>query len=259
MQRKIEGRSSGRVMRQKARAGRHAVDAGGLVEMLRDALQPRQQDDHVEAQHLPEVGGDDAGQRPVEALQELDRLVDDAARAQHVVEEAAALVIEPAPDDADRHRHQRIGQKDDGAIDGGAPEVAVDQQGDRKGQRDGDRRAADEDQRVGERIPEHVVVEQHLLVVIDADPGRRLERRPRLERQQHVPAERQEAVEKEDRQRRRKEAGDERQLPFVRLRWYQLVTPASARATRAVRRRPARSWRPCGRAWRSGTPARTRP
>ena len=76
MQRKIEGRSSGRVMRQEAGAGRHAVDARRLVEMLRDALQPGQQDDHVEAQHLPEVGQDHAGQRPVEALQELHRLVE---------------------------------------------------------------------------------------------------------------------------------------------------------------------------------------
>ena len=90
-----------------------------------------------------------------------------------------------------------------------------------------------------------------------ADPGRRLGRRPRGT-MQHVPAEWQEAVEKENRQRRRQEAGDKRQLPCA-LALVPAVTPASARATRAARRRPARSWRPCGQAWRSGTPARRRP
>src|SRR5258708_31153099 len=238
----------------ETRAGRHAIDAGGLVEVLRDALQSRQQDDHVEAQHLPEVGGDHAGQSPGEALKELDRLVDDAGRAHHVVEEAATLIIEPAPDNADRHRHQRIGEKDDGAVDGGAPEVAVDQQGDRQRKRDGDRRAADEDQRVGQCIPEHVVVEQHLLVVIDADPFGRLEWRPRLERQKHVPAERQDAVEEEDRQRRHEEAGDERQLP----RPLALVPAGHARFSSRDTRRSASasavlgSLRPSMALWNSG-------
>src|SRR5205814_418715 len=93
---------------------------------------------------------------------------------------------------------------------------------------------ADEDQGVRERIPEHIVVEQHLLVVIDADPRRRLERRPRLERQRHVPAERQEAVKKENRQRRRQEAGDKRQLPRALA-----PVPGDRRADHALGRPPA--------------------
>ena len=63
-----------------------------------------------------------------------------------------------------------------------------------------------------ERLPEDVVVEQHLLVVVEAGPAGRFQRRPVLHRQQHVPAERQHAIEEEDRQRRQQEAGNERQL-----------------------------------------------
>ena len=77
---------------------------------------------------------------------------------------------------------------------------------------DGDRRAADEDQRVGQRLPEHVVVEQHLLVVLEPDPLAGFSGDQVLERKPDVPAERQDAVEEEDRQRRQQEAGHQRQL-----------------------------------------------
>ena len=59
MQRKIEGLSSGRVMRKK-RAWAGTPSTRGLVKMLRDGLQPRQQDDHV-SQDLPEIGEDHRG------------------------------------------------------------------------------------------------------------------------------------------------------------------------------------------------------
>src|SRR4029453_7435650 len=63
------------------------------------------------------------------------------------------------------------------------------------------------------RLPEHVVVEKHLLVVLEADELRGLERRPGMHRQPRVPAQRQDAVEEEDRERRQQEAHDECGLP----------------------------------------------
>ena len=64
-----------------------------------------------------------------------------------------------------------------------------------------------------QRLPEHVVVEQHLLVVIEADrTAPALSGDHDCERQEHVPAQRQDAVEEEDRERRQQEAGDERHL-----------------------------------------------
>ena len=70
------------------------------------------------------------------------------AFAQGEIDDAAALVVHPAPDDAHGHRHQRVGQEHDRAVDGGTLEIAVDEQRDAERQRDGKRRGADEDQRI---------------------------------------------------------------------------------------------------------------
>ena len=121
---------------------------------------------------------------------------------------------------------------------------------------DADGAAGDEDQRVPERLPEHVVVEQHLLVVVEPGQSRRAHRRPLLERQHSVPDQREDAVEEEDRERGREEAPDQhglsRPLPSAPR-----ATPAAAHAfTRASRsatrsrprlRRGAVPGRPCAR------------
>ena len=120
-----------------------------------------------------------------------------SSRRARVVDEADPLVEHPAPDDGDRDGHQRIGQEDDGAIDVAAADVGIDQQRQPEREGDADRGAGDDDQGVPQRLPEHLVVQQ-VLVVVEARGLGRLERRPVLERQDEIPDDRDDAVEQED-------------------------------------------------------------
>src|SRR5262249_39648652 len=63
-----------------------------------------------------------------------------------------------------------------------------------------------------QRLPEHVVGQQ-VLVVVEAGGLGLGERRPVLERQDQVPDHRDDAIQQEDRQRRRKEAPEEQRAP----------------------------------------------
>ncbi len=129
-----------------ARAG--TVDGSRLVEILRNVLQSRQQDDHVKPEDLPHVGKQDRGQRQLEGLQERQGLVDQVKAAQDEVEQPDLFVVQPPPDDADCHRHQRIGQEHDGSVDVASTYLGVDGERDRQRQHDPEGRAGEKNQRV---------------------------------------------------------------------------------------------------------------
>src|SRR4051812_33142000 len=61
-------------------------------------------------------------------------------------------------------------------------------------------------------------MKEHLLVVVEPGPARRPHRRPILERQHDVPAERDDAVDEEDRKRGQEEAPDEQGLAHTLAR-----------------------------------------
>ena len=140
------------------------------------------------------------------------------ASLRDVVDEADALVEHPPPDDRHRDRHQRVGDEDDRAVDVAAANVGIDEQREPERHRDAERRARHIDQRVPERGPEHLIMKEHLLVMVEPGPARRPHRRPVLERQHEVPAERDDAVEQEDRKRGQEEAPDEHRLAHTLAR-----------------------------------------
>ena len=71
-----DGRRSGSVIRRKRLRAARAVDRRGLVHLLRDGLQPDEQDQHVEAGVLPDDEEDRRQQRVEGRLEELDGVVD---------------------------------------------------------------------------------------------------------------------------------------------------------------------------------------
>ena len=181
---------------------------------------------------------------------------------------------------ADRDRHQRIGQEDDGAVDvarrgcrlltSSARPSAI---GDRE------RRAGDEDQRVPERLqntsssktsprsgrarcqcaglaaatrPETTAPRSSRA----AGCGRGGRSRATAARKHQTSTVCRVALARRGDAARYVAA--RRQSPGVASLVASLM-PAQHAVDRAARRRPARSWRPCGRARRSGSRARTRP
>ena len=170
--------------------------------------------------------------------------IDEIKRAGDIVDKPDPLIEEPAPDDRDRDRHQRIGDEDDGAIDVASANLRTDEEC--QAQRDDDchGRAGDEDERVPERLPEHVVV-KHVLVLVEAGPADRPERRPVRERQRDVPEKRNDAIEQENRERRRQEAPDQRR-PADALSRQAGRTIGERRSDCHVEGRPARTSRCSG-------------
>src|SRR5207247_1581663 len=74
-----------------------AVDPGGLVDALRDVLEPGDEDDHVEAEVLAHREQDDGGHGPGGIAEPVDRTEPD--QREPPVQEAEAGVVEVAPDD----------------------------------------------------------------------------------------------------------------------------------------------------------------
>src|SRR5437773_328803 len=142
-----------------------AVDPGGLVEALRDVLEPGDEDDHVDAEVLQHREQDDGGHGPGGIAERVDRTEPD--QREPPVQEAEAGVVEVAPDDRNRDQRGHHGQEED------RPEEAAEarQPGvheERRAERDGDgERAADEDEveRVAERDPEARVAQEGCVVV----------------------------------------------------------------------------------------------
>ena len=136
-----------------------------------------------------------------------------ADRAQGIVYQPGLLVVDPAPDDADGDDHQRIRHEYDRAIDVPAADTRVHQNREADRQDDAGDGRQHEVERVAQRFPEHVVVEEHFLVVVQTGEARRLRERPMLEGKDDVPAQRDEPVEQEDYQRRSEQDEQEQRPP----------------------------------------------
>ena len=93
------------------RAG--AVDVRCLVQLLGNALEAGDEDEHVVTEVLPDRHEDDRRHRPVGIAKPIDR--SDADVAEQVIEEPVAWVVEIAPDDGDGDERRDKGREIDGA------------------------------------------------------------------------------------------------------------------------------------------------
>ena len=137
-----------------------ALQAGGLVEGLGDALEPGRQDDHVDAEVLPDRQQDDRRHRPAGIPQPVDG--SDPDPAEGMVQQPEAGVVEVAPDGGDRHQGGHRRREEGGAEDAGETgELRADHQRRRQRDQDGQRPPHQHEvEGVAHRLPEQVVAQQ---------------------------------------------------------------------------------------------------
>ena len=92
---------------------RRAVDACRFVQVFGNALQRREQDDHVVTEVLPDGDDDDRRHGPVRIAQPVDRT--DADKPQRVIQKPVARVEDVAPDDGDGDQRRDDGREVDRA------------------------------------------------------------------------------------------------------------------------------------------------
>ena len=134
------------------------VELGRLVELVGDALQPRQQDQKAERRPLPDVEQGHGTARRPDARHPGD--ADAEQRVQADVDRAVVGVDDPA-EIAQAHRGREQGQQQQRAHEAAQPELAVDQQ--RQGEPEQDLGGHGDDgvaEREGQRPPHPVVAEQ---------------------------------------------------------------------------------------------------
>ncbi|KAG1269480.1 hypothetical protein G6F65_013641 [Rhizopus arrhizus] len=153
---------------QELLPARGAVDARGLVKVMRDRLQAGQEDHHVVAEVLPHREQHDGRHRPVGIAQPVDRA--DAQMAQSVVHQPVAGMEQVAPDHCHRHQggHHRGEQR--GAEQRLEARCRCIEQH-RRAQRHADRQRHADQHEVGgvpQRLPEHRCLQQ-IDVVAQAD------------------------------------------------------------------------------------------
>ena len=119
---KMTGASSGRVIFQNCRQPRGAVHRGGLVEVLRDLAQAREEDDHRRAE-LPDGEHHQRRERVV-GVRDPGGAVDAEEREELVDEALGAEDLPPEDGDRDRGAEQRR-QVEDRAVDADAADAAV--------------------------------------------------------------------------------------------------------------------------------------
>ena len=106
----IRGAANGRQLDGEDRAERAgAIDFGGLIEILRDRLQRREEDEHVVADELP---GDDVSDRDHDQVRGHRRRQVEPEEAVQVGDEAELRSVHIAPDHDRDDAGDRIGQKD---------------------------------------------------------------------------------------------------------------------------------------------------
>ena len=147
------------------------VDLGRLVELLRDGAQPGEEDQHGRAE-LPHGEDDQRIERVVGIGEPIGAL--DAEDGEDRVDDAAVgEELAPQDGDGDGAAEDR-GQVEERPVDADGADALVEDDGD--GERE-DQRAGDRQEDVGEgdlqRLPEAVVPEQHVVVVVEPDEARR--------------------------------------------------------------------------------------
>ena len=107
--------------------GLGAVDGGGLVELGADGLQPGEQADGEERHAAPDVDDDDRDHGEVGIAQPVDAAGDQAELVEQPVEDAEGRIEHPLPGEGRQHGRDDEGQQDEGAGEGLALEIAVEQ------------------------------------------------------------------------------------------------------------------------------------
>ena len=152
-------------------AGSHTIDLCGIIKVPRDRHQAGKEQHHVEAEGLPDTDGTQRIERGAAILQPAIPFEADAR--EQGVDQAELGMEHELPHDrhGDQRGHDR--QEVNGAIPAAQAAAALDQERHAEAERDGQwYDDGDIDDGVGERDPEHAVV-QHLLIVGEADPAKR--------------------------------------------------------------------------------------
>src|SRR5574341_207635 len=153
----------------EAPQGTGPVDGRGLVELWRDGLEPRQVDDHVIPQVLPDTEDDDRSEGHVAGHQ--PGLLREADELEQHVEDAELRVVHPPPDHgrgdgAGDHGREVHGFEEFLQVKLGVEHDRQDQPQEGRDGHDGD----DVGQRVDGRSPKNVISEQGV-EVLQADEG----------------------------------------------------------------------------------------
>ena len=231
------GVSSGSVTWRNRAAATRPVDARRVVVVGRDRLEPREEDDRVGGEALPDRHRDDRRHRPEGVADPL--LGRDAEHVEELVEEAVGRAVDPGPHEAHRDRRGDQRQEVHGPDPRDAPERLVEREREAERQGHPERHRHERvERRVAERHPEAPVA-QEPGVVVEADPVRR---------PQQVPAGEADPERGEDRAgREEREADDHRRDEQPGPALLAATRTAALRRTAAVPREaqpdPARSER----------------
>ena len=185
----------------EALPGRGAVEACGLVEIARDALQPREIDHHLEAVGLPGREQHDRRHRRARVAEPVDRPAEaEGQEADDLVERAGRELEQRSPDHADdRHRGDRR-QEQRAAEEVAAGELLVDEQRHGEGEAALDRHHQQREVADVEQRPPEDRVGQHVDVIVEPDETHRPRDQPPVgHRHRERQDERQEQEEGHDR------------------------------------------------------------
>jgi hypothetical protein len=151
-----------------------AVDVSGLVEVLGDALQTRQQSNHVERIAGPDVGERQRMQRGLGRGEPFDLEVHDVERDQDAIDHPVGIQQQP-PDDGDDHSRKEPGQdveRPQDAANEGVDKLAVQHEGEGHADQEVENHAhRREVERLSDRLPENRIVEIRQVVLQSDERG----------------------------------------------------------------------------------------